>query len=540
MVFIMLKFLLYPNQEIYIISSVGSQAQEAFLKMEKIAKQQLESIPSLKDIFFNEVVKGSNSDGFIHDKSSFKVKNYGGCAIYTLNSKPDNVRSHRATLVFFDESSFCSEELISAALPFLSQDSNFKVSTDKSFNLKTQRKLVPNQVVFASSAGDVDSYHYRVYKEYAMKMLAGDSDYFCMDAPCDVPLQPYLDGDPHPPLLTREKIDQEMRTNPDKAKREYYNKFTADGGASQIIKWANIRRNEKFTLPQMGNENNEKFAIAFDPARSNDNSIISVMKILYDEKRGYYGQIVNCTNLIDLGKKRKMQMKTPDQMKYLKQTILDYNGDNPDYENIKFIGIDAGAGGSGVTAYADYMLDEWTDKKGEKHKGFIDDTHDLYKEDSSKYPKASRNLRLISPQKYRTQMVGELIELMNLDLIEFPKEYHNKGYVNVAIDDDIKREIKTKKLSLEEQMALINIDTMKSEITSIHEFKNSEGVVVRYSLPKEKEKTHHDDRFYTIIMLAHYLYEIRRKDLIKRKKKSTFEPSKLSTLNRRPTAYNRR
>lgn len=101
MVFIMLKFLLYPNQEIYIISSVGSQSQEAFLKMEKIAKQQLESIPSLKDIFFNEIVKGNNSDGFIHDKSSFKVKNYGGCAIYTLNSKPDNVRSHRATLVFF-------------------------------------------------------------------------------------------------------------------------------------------------------------------------------------------------------------------------------------------------------------------------------------------------------------------------------------------------------------------------------------------------------------------------------------------------------
>lgn len=93
--------MLYPNQQIYIISSVGSQAQEAFLKMEKIAKQQLESIPSLKDVFFNEVVKGNNSDGFVHDKSSFRVKNYGGSAIYTLNSKPDNVRSKRATLVFF-------------------------------------------------------------------------------------------------------------------------------------------------------------------------------------------------------------------------------------------------------------------------------------------------------------------------------------------------------------------------------------------------------------------------------------------------------
>lgn len=406
-----------------------------------------------------------------------------------------------------------------AALPFLSQDSNFKVSIDKSFNLKTQRKQVPNQVVFASSAGDVDSYHYKVYREYAMKMLAGYSDYFCMDAPCDIPLQPYLDGEPHPPLLTREKIEQEMRTNPDKARREYYNKFQADGGVSQIIKWATIRRNEKFTLPEMCNTDNSKYAISFDPARSHDNSIISVMKILHDEKRGYYGQIVNCTNLIDLGKKKKMQMKTPDQMKYLKQTILDYNGDNLDYENIEAILIDAGAGGAGVSAYADHMLENWTDKKGGIHKGFIDDTQELYKEEGRNYPDASRKLKLISPQKYRNQMCEELIDLMNLDLIEFPKEYHNKGYVNITIDDGKNRNIETKKLSLEEELSLVNLDIMKAEMTSIHEFKNPEGAVIRYALPKEKERTHHDDRFYTILLLAHHLYEKRRTDQLSKGKK---------------------
>lgn len=427
---------------------------------------------------------------------------------------------------WFDESSFCSEELIMAALPFLSQDSNFKVSTDKTFNLKTQRKQVPNQVVFASSAGDVDSYHYRAYREYAMKMIAGDSDYFVLDAPCDIPLKPYLDGESHPPLLTREKIEQEMRTNPDKAKREYYNLFVADGGESQIIKWANIRRNEKFTLPEMYNTDDGKYIISFDPARSNDNSIISVMKVLYDEERGYYGKIVNCTNLIDLGKKKRMQMKTPDQMKQLKQTVLNYNGDKDDYsndyENIEAILIDAGAGGGGISAYADHMLDEWQDDQGKIHKGFIDDTHDHYKEDSKKYRNASRKLKLISPQKYRNQMVGEFIELMSLDLIEFPKEYHNKGYVSVTVDEKGKREIKQKQLSTEEEIALVNMDIMKTEITSIHSFKNPEGIITRYSLPKEKERIMHDDRFYTIIMLAHKLYEIRRKEQLGKNKKKQY------------------
>ena len=71
--------LLYPNIRIYILSNVGNQAQETFLKLEDIAKQRINSIPSLKDIFINEVVKSNNSDGFIHDKAGFRVSPLLSC-----------------------------------------------------------------------------------------------------------------------------------------------------------------------------------------------------------------------------------------------------------------------------------------------------------------------------------------------------------------------------------------------------------------------------------------------------------------------------
>lgn len=517
----MLKLLLYPNISIYILSNVGDQARDTFLKLENLAKQRITSIPSLKDIFINEVEKSSNSDGFIHDKSGFRVSVFSGGTVFTLNSVPDNIRGKRANVLAFDESSFCSDELISAALPFITQESNFKLSTEDGFDVRLLKKEVPTQVIFASSAGSIDSRHAKLYKEYAIKMVAGDSNYFVADIPCDIPLAPLVDGEPTNPLLTKSQIEDDLRINPDKAKREYYNKFQTDGGESQIIKWAMIRRNEDFTLPIMANEGRDKFAIALDPARTTDNSIVSVMRIKYDEKIGYYGEIVNCVSLIDIGKRTKTPMKTPDQIRYVRNLILDYNGKAPDYENIETILIDAGAGGGGISAFADNLLEDWEDSNGRVHKGFIDPNHEEYSGELSSYPNASRKLRLISPQKYKKQMVEELIELMRLDLIKFPKEYNGKPEIAITTEDDKQDEvdIQYKTLSVEEQVALVNIDIMKTEATSIHKFENPEKTSVRYALPKEKESIISDDRFDTLVLLAHYLYGIRRKSQFSKKKK---------------------
>lgn len=513
-VFMILKFLLFENQQIYIISSVGSQSQETFMKIEKIAKQRIESTKSLKDIFRNEVVTSpANQDGFTHNPASFHTMSYNGSEIFTLNGNPDNNRSKRATLVFFDEAGFSSDEIVLISEAFATQDSNFATSVDEGFNLDTQRKKSPTQLIYASSASDVDTIFFKRYKEFAKKMFLGDNRYFVADIPCDIPLNPLLDGEPHPPLLKKEQVENAMKSNREKAMREYYNRFTTDGGDSQVFKRGVIARNSTNQLPQLFNKTNkEKFVLAFDPARSYDNSICSVMKVINDPNIGWYGEISNVVSMVDLEKKKKTPMKTPDQINYFKQMLLNYNGKAPDYENILAVMFDSGAGGGGISAFADNLLDEWVDSNGTVHKGLIDLEHEEYKDYASKYPNAVNKLKLISPKKYKKQMVEELKELLDLDLIKFTKEYDGKGYINLIIDNDKERNIKEHHLTIEEEIALMNIDLLKEETVAIHRFKSSNGNV-SYELPKDKENKIGDDRFYTLLMLAHFLYELRRENI---------------------------
>lgn len=532
-IFIMLKAMLYPNQRIYIVSSSGSQAIETFQKMEDIATGNIASIDFTDsftgkqiDIFINELIKSANSSGFVHDKTSHKVTLFNGSRIYTLNSVPDNIRGKRSSLLFLDESNFCSEELITAVMPFLTQSSEFKTSTNVNFNTKRNRKNVPNQVIWASSAGDADHIHARTYKVYMKMMLAGSNDYFVADMPCDIPLAPLIDGEPVVPYLTQETIELEYKRNPQKAEREYRNKFQTDGGQTQMIKWNQIRRNESLVLPKMcATDKKERYILAFDPARSNDNSIVGVMEVKYDDNIGYYGEIATITNLIEIGQKKKIPMKTPDQIKTLRQIIIDYNGKNDDYEGIIAFNIDSGSGGGGVGSFSDNLLEDWYDDQGKRHRGFIDKTFELYEGEIKNYPNASNKLNLISPQKYRHQMCEELIELMHLDLIKFPQEYNGKG--NVSIQKG--KELEVRNLSLEEEIALINIDLMKSELTSIHKLTNG-----KYHIPPEKARILKDDRFYTLLLMAHSLYELRREDALKksRKKRDPKDITKLLSVNK--------
>lgn len=420
----------------------------------------------------------------------------------------------RATLVFFDEAGFSSDELITICEAFATQDTNFVTSTEEDFNIKTLRKKTPTQLIYASSASDVDKIFYRKYRDFAKQMFLGDRNYFCADIPCDIPLAPMIDGKPAPPLLQQSKVDSAMRTNRSKAEREYFNHFEKDGGESQIIKWGQIRRNEILTFPELYYTEGGKYAISFDPARSSgDNSIVSVMKLIEDRNIGWYGEIVNCTNLIDIGTKKGYKMSTPDQILFLKESILNYNGKAPDYEHIMALLIDPGSGGGGVSAYGDNLLEDWKDKKGLSHKGFLDNEYDLYEGYDFRYPNASNILKFLSPNKLRNQMVDEFIELMSLDLMKFPKEYDGKGYI--AVEEVVKDELKlvNRSLTSEETIALINLDILKTEITSIHKYENAEGTSKTYKLTKEKERKMGDDRFYTIIMLAHFLYELRRKNI---------------------------
>lgn len=518
-ILMLLKAMLFENQGIYIVSSVGQQSQETHNKIEEIVLrvgQSSNSIASLKDIAQYEVVSSpACKTGFSHSQTGFHVGFYNGSEIFTLNGKPDNNRSKRASLVFFDEAGFSSDELIIACEAFATQNMGFITSIEEDFNIKTLKKKTPTQLVYASSASDVNKIFYRKYRDAAKRMFLGDRSFFCCDIPCIIPLNPMIDGKPAEPLLDQTKVDSAMRANKEKAMREYYNIFQKDGGDQQIIKWGQIRRNETFILPELCYVDGGKYAIAFDPARSGHNSIVTVMKIIEDPKIGYYGEIVNCTNLIDIASKKGIKMASPDQIKALKDAIIAYNGNAPDYENIEILQIDAGSGGGGISAYSDNLLEDWFDHQGNKHKGFLDSSYELYEGYEFKYPNASDKLKLVSPNKYRTQMVDEFIELMQLDLIKFPKEYDNKGHVVLQHYKGNEVKLETRHLTMEEEVSLINLDILKTEITSIYKFENPEGTSKSYKLPKDKERIMNDDRFYTIIMLAHYLYEIRRKNIVR-------------------------
>ena len=228
--------------------------------------------------------------------------------------------------------------------------------------------------------------------------------------------------------------------------------------------------------------------------------------------------------MIDLATKQKYKLDSNRQIEQLRLQLLNYNGQNTDYEYLDSLLIDAGSGGGGTSTYADGLLKDWYDKSGKKHRGLIDANNDIYTTYVRKYPDAVDKLRLINPRKYRTQMVEEFIELMDLGVIRFPYEYKGQDYILVpdGIDKKTKEEkFKQYYLSDVEKESLINIDLMKTEITSIHKHTNPEKTSVSYALSKEKENKLHDDRFYTIILLAHRLYEIRRSSIVNKKATST-------------------
>lgn len=515
-IFMILKAVLYENQAIYIISSVGDQSKETFSKIEEIVTRigkTSASIKSLKDIIEKETKKSpTNKTGFSHNPASYQVEFYNGSAIFTLNSKPDSNRSRRASLCFFDEAAFCSDELIAVCEAFATQNSDFVTSTDDGFNPETEKRKIPTQLIYASSQDQVDKMFYKHYKNFAKRMLAGDRNYFVCDMMCDTAIKTFMNGKPYTPLLTQGKVDAALKANKDKALREYYNQPTQDGGSNQIIKWNVVRRNENFYLPTLTWKPDSRIVLAFDPARTTDNSIVSVMNVYEDEEYGWCGDIINCVNMVDTATKRKLKLDSNRQLSELRKMILAYNGQNPDYEYIDSILIDSGAGGGGLSTYSDGLLNNFTDKSGKEHRGFIDAHNEIYKSYSNMYPNACDKLRLINPKKFRTQMVEEMIELMDLGVIKFPYEYTGQDIIKYVADiDENGNEIwDSRDLSDTEKMALVQIDLMKVELTAIHKTQNAEKTSVSYALSKEKENRLHDDRFYTLIMLAHRLYEIRR------------------------------
>ena len=544
--FTMDKMLLIPNFKAYILAGVGSQSIEMFLKMEAFALKNISSFTNLNDIFQSNVVKSqANSNGWIHNPASYTVRTYGGSQCFTLNGAFDNNRSKRSNLNVYDEAMNAPDELFHTSEPFTTQNADFKMGKD--FNAEdvlAEPTPFPNQLLYCSSAGRTDQYFFKKYKEFSLRMFAGDKRYFCADISSDVIINATVHGKLWPvPLLTQEKVDQAMRDDKEAALREYKNIFTSEGGDGQAIKRADIIRGSSIRPPKLKNDDGGKWGLFYDPARSKDNSVIFCAEYYKDPNVGWKMRVQNVVNLIDIEKKNKTPMTTPNQVKELKNLILTYNGEGyADYENILRIGVDAGSGGAGVQT-TDFLWEDWEDREGNVHRGLIDKEYSP--EAIRLYPNAiSNKLLLIQPSKYKVEMYRAAIEMIDLNLIEWPAEYDNRGYLTLTYEintktgektirdrdpsekeykDLVKKGIEISRekyiLSRDEEIALKQIDAMKTELVHIYRFKQSNGGD-RFDLAPDVANKLHDDRAYVFIMACHFLQQLRREHLITKKQPS--------------------
>lgn len=562
-IMIMAKDMLFNNYWTYIASGSGSQAEQTFTTLERLANDNIDTmLGSTGYIFKSEIeIKNAAGDGFSHSSNGFSYSLYNGSFTQTLNSNVDKKRGMRGSVVF-DECGFLDEEMMSVYAAFAIVNKSFKSGKDRDGKSIDRNRLrcipsnIPNQLFYISSASSTDTKFYKLYRDFSKRQLMGDPDYFVAHIDCEVAFKPTIRGETMEPLLTPGTVAAEMRSNPEKARREYYCEFTSDAGANAIIRRGVIARNEVIRKPVLYNDTGKrKIVIAYDPARSRDNSVILVCEI-YSEKNQdgdleYKMRLLNCINLIDISnKKKKKPMQTPAQIEYLKQVILDYNqGGDENYSNILGVYIDAGSGGGGVNI-ADYLMPDWKDKSGKTHRGLIDKKYS--EEYVKKFPNAVNKLHLMEPTKYKSEMYEAMIEMMNQDKIEFTATYDNKGYLTIfdidkdkyektkkdliakykkqkmtdeEIDYNVQKELDKlqnvkshiEKLNWQEEASLASIDALKEELVNMIRIPRQSGKD-SFELCPEKANRLHDDRAYVTCMCSYALQAERRKNITAKRK----------------------
>lgn len=437
---------------------------------------------------------------------------------------------------------------------------SFKSGRDRDGNVIDMNRLrcipseIPNQLFYISSASSTDTEFYKLYRDFSKRMLMGDPNYFVAHIDCEVAFSPTIRGEVMAPLLSRDTVEAAMRSNPEKARREYYCQFTTDAGANAIIRRGAIARNEEIRKPILYNDTGErKIILTYDPARIKDNSFILVGE-LYDASRDKDGtnmqvRLINAINLIDIEKKNKTPMTIPNQVMTLRKIILDYNnGGDEFYSNIVGIWIDAGAGGQ-ASAISDELMQDWTDEAGVVHKGLIDKE---YSADYVKnFPNAVDKVHMMTPTGHKADMYEALIQMVDENHIKFTASYDNKGYLTIMdvdqdkldlekqklidkftkkkmskeqIEESVSQELskiqnvttRTEKLNWQEESALVNIDLLKEELVNMVRIKRDtkDG----FELVPEKRNKMHDDRAYTAAMMGYALAQERRKHITTRKK----------------------
>lgn len=99
---LMSKGMLFTNYWAYIASGTGSQAENTFNTLEKLANDNIDTFAgSTGKVFKNEVVvKNSAGDGFSHSSNGFNYSLYNGSTTMTLNSNTDAKRGRKYGIIY--------------------------------------------------------------------------------------------------------------------------------------------------------------------------------------------------------------------------------------------------------------------------------------------------------------------------------------------------------------------------------------------------------------------------------------------------------
>lgn len=133
-IMIMAKDMLFNNYWTYIASGSGSQAEQTFTTLERLANDNIDTmLGSTGYIFKAEIeIKNAAGDGFSHSSNGFSYSLYNGSFTQTLNSNVDKKRGMRGSVVF-DECGFLDEEMMSVYAAFAIVNKSFTGQVTKTF-----------------------------------------------------------------------------------------------------------------------------------------------------------------------------------------------------------------------------------------------------------------------------------------------------------------------------------------------------------------------------------------------------------------------
>ena len=530
-VYTMLRSMLIPFHNTYFIGNSGEQSKEVFLKIQRIAKKEIESFAGCTDVFINELVKnGATSDGFVHNPASFSLQLFNGSTVNTLNNDIVNMRGKRANLVCFDECGWMNSDLLSVIENFANQDENFKLGANIDITLEPNN--FPRQLLYASSASDTGSEFYKKLKFFTSRMLMGDRKYFTCNFDINTVMSAKFNGEYYPPLLSKDKVDKAVEDNHDKAMRELFNKFSADTHEGQILTRRDIIQHTENRPPLLFNDTgNRLFAFAWDSARLNDNSVILVAEFINDPEIGWRIALHNLVSLVDIATKKKIPKRLPEQVEDFKDLLIRYNANDKgklDYENIKAIICDSGAGGQMVGGVADYLVENWKGKDGRIHKGIIDRNHKSSETAKNKYPDAVDIMKLVDPKGNRNAIFDSLEKMVKLGVVTFPAEYNDKDYLYFINDDGTEEKYN---LSMEEKLSLAQFELLKTEVVTMCKYESQGNIT--YNYPPDKRNVLHDDRCFALGLMCFYLAQLRHGAVFEKKKSEN--KLNISALCRRPS-----